>query len=323
MDKLKNKKINSILVINAFVFNILIFAPLEIYYTNKNEFWFKLKEFLPITMIVAFVTFLTLILLTLFLRKKDKNEILLKVIFAITTGLYIQGNFLNFGYSVLDGTKIEWKLMIGNGLINTAIWIVIVTFPYFFKKLRKNENYRIFNSIVSTFIILIELITLVTIIITQEKPQTEKVKNLNELSNDNIFNLSKDENIIVFMSDTFEATYMNEILEQYPEYKEKLKDFTYFDNCTGVSFFTYSSMPTLLTGVECKVGNTLKENISYCFENSELYNILRKNGYGTEVYTEVALQPKYDYIDNLKKTKLTTTLKTKSKVTKKLFCIRK
>lgn len=107
MNKLKSKKINRILVISAFIFNIFIFAPLEIYYTNKNEFWFKLKEFLPITIIVAFITFLVLILLTLFLRKKDKNEILLKVIFAITTGLYIQGNFLNFGYGVLDGSKLE------------------------------------------------------------------------------------------------------------------------------------------------------------------------------------------------------------------------
>ena len=319
MNKLKNKKINSILVVSAFVFNILIFAPLEIYYTNKNEFWFKIKDFLPVTISVAIITFLILILMALILKRKDENNVLLKTIFALTIGLYIQGNFLNFGYGVLDGSKIEWKLMIGNGLINTAIWIVVVAFPYFFKKLRKKENYRIFTSIVSTFIILIELITLVTIITNQEESQTEKVKNLNELSNDNIFNLSRKENIIVFMSDTFEATYMNEILEQYPEYKEKLKDFTYFDNCTGVSFFTYSSMPTLLTGVECKVGNTLKENISYCFENSELYNVLRENGYGTEVYTEAALQPKYDYIDNLKKTKLTTTLKTKSKVTKKLY----
>ena len=35
MNKLKNKKINAILVISAFIFNILIFAPLEIYYTNN------------------------------------------------------------------------------------------------------------------------------------------------------------------------------------------------------------------------------------------------------------------------------------------------
>lgn len=280
MNKLKSKKINRILVISAFIFNIFIFAPLEIYYTNKNEFWFKLKEFLPITIIVAFITFLALILLNLFLRKKDKNEILLKVIFAITTGLYIQGNFLNFGYGVLDGSKLEWNLMVGKGLINTAVWMMIITFPYFFKKLRKKENFRAFTSIVSLFIILIEITTLTTVIINQEDADATVKKDnvLNELSNDNIFNLSKDENIIVFMSDTFEATYMNEILEQYPEYKEKLKDFTYFDNCTGVSFFTYSSMPTLLTGVECKVGNTLKENISYCFENSELYNVLRENG---------------------------------------------
>ena len=55
MNKLKSKKINAILVISAFIFNILIFAPLEIYYTNKNEFWFKIKDFLPITIVVSIV----------------------------------------------------------------------------------------------------------------------------------------------------------------------------------------------------------------------------------------------------------------------------
>lgn len=319
MNKLKSKKINAILVISAFIFNILIFAPLEIYYTNKNEFWFKIKDFLPITIVVSIVILIFLTLLLLILKKKDKKQILIKAIFALTTGLYIQGNFLNFGYNVLDGSKIDWVSMIDKGLMNTAIWLLIIIFPYLFKKLKKEKNFRTFTSIVSIFIILIEITTLTTVIINQEEPTQKEDNVVNALSNDNIFNLSKDENIIIFMSDTFEATYMNQILEQYPEYKEKLKDFTYFDNCTGVSFFTYSSMPTLLTGVECKVGNTLRENLKYCFENSDLYNVLRENNYSTEVYTEAALQPRYDYIDNLEATKLTTTLKTKTEVTKELY----
>ena len=91
---------------------------------------------------------------------------------------------------------------------------------------------------VSAFIILIEIITLGAVVLSTSVGK----ENTNQLVNKEIFNLSKNNNIVVFMSDTFEATYMNRILEEYPEYKEKLKDFTYFDNCTGVSFYTYSSM---------------------------------------------------------------------------------
>ena len=228
MNKLKSKKINAILVISAFIFNILIFAPLEIYYTNKNEFWFKIKDFLPITIVVSIVILIFLTLLLLILKKKDKKQILIKAIFALTTGLYIQGNFLNFGYNVLDGSKIDWVSMIDKGLMNTAIWLLIIIFPYLFKKLKKEKNFRTFTSIVSIFIILIEITTLTTVIINQEEPTQKEDNVVNALSNDNIFNLSKDENIIIFMSDTFEATYMNQIIEQSPEYKEKLKDFFLF-----------------------------------------------------------------------------------------------
>ena len=315
MKKLEEKKINTILVIGAFIFNILIFAPIEMYFVNRSEFWFSLKSFLPIIVLISTVVYLVSLLLLLVIFKNKKTDFVLRIIFALTTALYIQGNFLNFGYKQLDGSDINWNQMINKGLINTAIWLIILFFPYFFKRLKDIKKFRKFTSYISLFIIGIELITLSTLVVT---------KNINTktlgLSNKNIFNLSNESNIIVIMSDTFEGTYMNRILEQHPEYKEELKDFTYFNNCTSVSFYTYSSMPTLLTGVESVVGNNLEENMKYCMENTDLYKILKENGYTNEIYVESALRPKEKYdIDNLVKSNNNLSLNTRNSITKEMY----
>ena len=317
MEKLKNNKVNGIIVIIAFVFNILIFAPIEIYYTNQSELWFNIKDMLPIIIPLA-VLAITLFILPVIKIKGKKQRILVTIVFVLTIGLYIQGNFLNFGYNKLDGENINWNSMIVKGIINTIIWLIFIVIPIVFQKLKKEETFKLISSIISIFIVLIEIITLTTLVITNNGIKETEEKGLR---NSNIFNLSKKENIVVFMSDTFEGTYMNKILEEYPEYKEKLSDFTYFDNCTGVSFFTYSSMPTLLTGVECQVGNTLDENLDYCFENTDLYKVLKENGYSTEIYTEKALTPtNTEQIDNLNtNTDVITTVETKGKIVEKMY----
>ena len=311
MNKLKEEKLNTILVIVAFIFNILIFAPIEIFLTNQEEFWFGLKDFVFIILYVSVFIFLILYLISKLL--KNKNWIINRIVFALTIGLYIQGNFLNFGYGTLDGSEVNWNGSIYKGFINLGIWIVLILLPYAFKKLRKKENFNILSSIVSIFILLIELITLTTVVFTSKSE-----KNLG-LSNKNIFNMSKKDNIVVMMSDTFEGTYMNQILDDYPEYKEKLKDFIYFDNCTGVSFFTFSSMPTLLTGVKCEVGNNLQENLDKCFNDTDFYKTLKENGYDCELYLEKKLTPKDEKIDNLSKINEKTNLNSKIRLSKKMY----
>lgn len=317
MEKLKNTKVNEVLIILSFVLNILIFAPIEMFYNNKSELWFSLGNMLP-TIAVLSIIVLSILLLLMKLLKNNAKSIYITILFLINLGLYIQGNFLNFGYDTVDGEAMQWNSMVLKGIINTAVWLVIIFLPLIYKKRKGKENFKLLTMLISVFIMLIEIITLIIVILTN----TEEGQKINGLNNNNIFNLSDKENIVVIMSDTFEATYMNQILEDYPEYKEKLKDFIYFDNCTGVSFYTYSSMPSLLTGVECKVGNSLSENMDYCFENTQLYDILKQNGFQSELYVESILTPgtNSDEIYNLNTVKdIELTQKTKTKITKKVY----
>ena len=95
MKKLRSNKVNGILIILAFIFNILIFAPVEIYFTNKDEFWFNELEIIPISIAIGLICFAILLVIAKVL-KGNIRKVYLKILFALTTALYIQGNYLNF-----------------------------------------------------------------------------------------------------------------------------------------------------------------------------------------------------------------------------------
>lgn len=313
MKLLKNNVFNGIILALAFSFNILFFAPLEMYFTNKTDLWFSQGSILLISIPLTIVVTAVLAVILIKCNKK-KKKVFQRIIAIVLTGLYIQGNFLNFGYGVLDGSDIDWLAMTIKGLINTAIWLALILFPFEIKKLKTQKGFRTYTSILSLYILGVELVTLTTLQITNIGDRTSKV-----LVNNNILNLSKDNNIVIFMADTFEGTYMNQILEDHPEFKEKLKDFTYFDNASSISFYTFSSLPTMMTGVQCKVGNTLDENLDYCFNNTKVYDILKQNNYSPELYVESALKPNSDKIDNLVANKKKVKLNSNIEINKTMY----
>ena len=287
----KNKLINCIIISFVFAFNICVFAPLEFYYSNIFDLWFTLDYILPTIICTSLITFITLFLISYFSKGKIQ-KVIVRIIFILMLGLYIQGNYLNIGYDVLDGSEIDWNSMIKKGVINTLIWVIIILI--FSIVLIKEDRFKKVSNLGSLFVFGIQILTLVIIVCNSYAYSADTNLSFDKsfyLDSKDIFEVSEEENIIVFVSDTFEATYMNMVLNKYPEYKEKLKDFIYFDNATAASLMTYSSMPTLLTGEACKVGQNLKQNINYCFENSEFYDILHKNNYDVELYTDVNLIP--------------------------------
>ena len=323
LENLKSKKINSIIVAFAFVFNLCIFAPLEFYYSNVFDLWFTVDNVLPIILGIGVLFFSILFSISYFTKGKI-HDVIIKLIFILMLCLYIQGNYLNVGYDVLNGTQVDWYSMIGKGIINTIIWGTIILLVFIIKPLKKPENYRFITNVLSIFIVVIEIITLTAVIFIGYVYNTDSNYDYTTqfyLDENSMFNLSSEENIIVFVSDTFEGNYMNFILEKYPEYKEKLKDFTYFDNTTGTSLMTFSAMPTILTGESCQVGYNLKENINYCFENTDVYNVLESNGYDVDLYTYTNLIPAEDNgaIDNKVNKKVLLDTSDKMKLSSLLY----
>lgn len=289
--KNKEKLINSICISLAFVFNLLIFAPIEFYYLNIMDFWFPVKFVLPTIIITAIVAFGGITVLLYKLPDK-KRFILSKIFFVLLVCLYLQGNFLNIGYQQLNGSEENWSAMIFKGVVNTLIWLGIILFFFALPLFKDEKIFEKVSNISSIIIFGIEIITLFVVVILYNS--TTYAFNINKdyyLDESNIFNMSEDENIVFYMADSLEAKFMAEIFEENPEYKNIFSDFTFFDNTTGCSLLTFMSMPTMLTGEELVVGETLQKNINENLEKSNLYTELNNLGFETEWYTDLALVP--------------------------------
>lgn len=290
-----DKIINSLLISLAFIFNLCIFAPIEFYYLNLDNFWFPIKTVFPIIAIVSCITFLIVFILLTTLKEK-KRFIIAKLFFSLLICLYLQGNYLNIGYSQLDGSIVNWNSMIFKGIINSILWIVVFVIIFKFS----NETFfKKFSNVFSLLIIGIQIVTLIVILIIYVFDDVESIENNQAISTSknyyldttNMFNMSKKENIVFFMVDSIDVPLLNSLLNENPDICEEFKDFTYFDNTSTSATYTLMSLPILLTGQELELGKTLQETVNSVFDKTNFYDILSENGYNSELYVNLAVVP--------------------------------
>ena len=80
-----------------FAFTIFIFAPIELYLTNINGFWFKISDVLLFTT-PCFLTVMMISMAVFALLREKLSMIrqgLAALLFGTGLALYIQGNFIN------------------------------------------------------------------------------------------------------------------------------------------------------------------------------------------------------------------------------------
>ena len=110
----------------------IVFGPLSLYLSQTNEFWFSIFDVLFTSSCLGIISFLTLFVLGLCLHGRFR-EFYICIIFGITLGLYIQGNYINVNYGILDGKSIDWNEYIEVGVINSVIWMFCIIMPFLFR----------------------------------------------------------------------------------------------------------------------------------------------------------------------------------------------
>lgn len=260
-------------------FTFFVFGPLQMYLTNASEFWFKLKHILP-TVIVSFFVILTITIALYHIMSRKIKKYYVAMIFGIGLALYLQGNYINLDYGVMDGSKINWSSYGILGVINTVIWVICVVAPAILTiKWPKQLKKVIIAS--SLFIVAIQVVTVGVLLLNTDTPTSKQII----VTRQGAFSLSPEKNEIIFILDTFDASYMNELLKEYPEYKELFSDFTYYDNVLGTYPTTRGALPHILTGVKYDNSRPYSEYINYAYDKTILYDTLRSKGYDIGLYT--------------------------------------
>ncbi len=246
------KDVLSYVLISFFaVFNICFYTPFDVFITNASDAAFPMKPLLLFLGVLTLAVFAVLLLAALLTRGKA-NRILCAVVFAISAGLYIQGNFLAINMGELDGGSYDlpaWK-----AVLNVVIWLVILAAPFVVLKKYKGNVINLFSHI-SAAIILIQLIALsasVCMSIGELDGTTFSVLFHGDsrayCTTDDLDLYSSTKNFIILLADEYDSEIYDNAVETAPDSVSEFDGFTYYQNTVGKYPATHEALEHITAG---------------------------------------------------------------------------
>lgn len=302
MEDINNVKKNikrTLIISFFFVITLLIYGPYEIFITNRNDFKFTFLDFWWIPIISSVLYLIIVIILRRILPEKIA-EMYDYCVFIFTFCCYIQAMFLNGKMKVLTGGNVDFDVKVK--AVNILIWgiigIAIVVFRKYYRKICEKSV-----EFVAFVIMSMQIVALISLLFSTDVLNQKKE---GYLTTENMFNLSSEENnVVVFILDTFDEKFMNRILREEPTYLEKFVDFTYFPNATGTHSRTYPSITYLLTGEKCYFDKKPSKYVDEAFEKSEFFSKMISEDVNIGLYTYL------DYIGNNARENVTNYMSSK------------
>lgn len=246
--KSKKVEMGAFLALNIMLsFMICIYAPLETFCNNKEEFWFDFYTLFPILIFMFILMFITIGIIYLCMRFLNKTLSVIGILFLffIQISVYIQGNFFVNNLPPLDGTEINWSLYSSENLKTLCLWMFLLLLILVLKKALGIERFFSTIRIISVSLTLILAITITSVFVIN-KGYTKKTDAL--ISYKNILQMSEKQNFIILLFDAVDAADVSALFESNPEYKEIFRDFTYYPDTMGAYPFTSRSVPFILSG---------------------------------------------------------------------------
>jgi len=266
-------------------FMLFIFAPLEMYVSNTDEFWFDTRILMPF-MIKDFLIFLTVSVVTfivIYIFVEILYKILLYGYFVFFLIFYIHGNYMVNNLPPFDGTEVNWSLYTSEIMKSTIVCIVIAVLILGLNVFLKKEKFGKLISYTSIFLFLILSMTLSVLCITGD---VFRKKEYVSFTRDDIFEMSEDTNFIIFLLDAIDAECFWEMWEKHPEYEKAMQDFTYYNNAMSGYAYTDHSLPLMISGEWYENKEPFEIYKRRAFGDSPFVNKLREEGYSISFYED-------------------------------------
>ena len=265
---------------------IAVYGPLELFFTNYDEFMFGFPVLFPVLLklfLVGLAVCLAVFAISygLYRRLYDVLLCLGAVAFLCT---YIQGMFLVGDLPPLDGTRIEWSQYRGQDALSLLIWLVVgVGFVLLARFLGRRWIYRIVTGL-SLFLTAVLLVTGITVGL-QAHGFGPRPKTL--MTTEGQMTLSTDENLVILVMDATDSkTFYDMLHSTDPEFGDILEDFTYYPNTVCAYPFTKCAIPNILHGQWFENQEDYQDFTARAMASSPLLQRLRQEDYRVGIYEE-------------------------------------
>ncbi len=287
--KKMNIKLNFLIAFTVSFF-VFVFAPMEMYFSSKDYFFFGGMEILKYTLCFGMLAFAIISFAIIVIELRNTTVWKYVISFVVSTFLlfYFQGNFWLVNYGALDGEKVDWSKYYIEGVIDSLLWIsvwimaIVATHKIAWKKIENLYKY------VCICVLLIQSVTLITLFVNNDGiNKTPEYLSTNEYE----FEYSRDNNLIVIMLDSFDATVLSEIVngEDGDTYRDILKNFTFYPDTIGMYSYTALAVPYILTGDEYLNDMTYGKYLEQAYSNSPVLNKAKEEKWRIGIYNVTTL----------------------------------
>lgn len=219
------------------ILTIGFFLPSFTLFTNNQSFPTQHFDILKLLPIYGIGLFLLLLIPLYFVSRTRPHRLsdLANLLLLVNILIVIEAYFLNWNLGILDGSELGTNNYVLKVILDFIVWI-LVSFLFFKNKLFES------NVFLNTLLLGIQ----VSFVLTSYFNQAFLYPDFS-LERKNKFHLSKKQNVLILTLDGFQSNLFNEILENRPEIKDYLKDFTYFQNSLSNYSQTVDSVTSFLT----------------------------------------------------------------------------
>lgn len=246
----KNTGLKPAVILSAATcFMFFLYAPLELYFTNKDEFWYDIWVLFPVLFCV-FLLFTAICITGFSVLYKCAPKLFhaaILFLFILFMCSYVQGNYFISYLPVFDGRTIEWSQYAGVGRTQSVILWCVVTGAVVFlcKKLQTERVYQVIQTI-GVCMMLLFLVTLSTLCITNQGLES---KTNVCVTTEHEMEMSKDQNFIILLMDALDGGAFSDMVVGNEEREEVFEDFTYYDNTVSAYPHTTYNVPFILSGM--------------------------------------------------------------------------
>lgn len=274
-----------ILPVVSFAFMYFVFGAYELYFSNMAELHFIFADILPVSLLFLFASVALSFLVALLIKGRNLDYLSI-IIGSVTLLSYIQYAFLN-GNTFIQGESLSTPVWIIH--LNFLLWIAV---PVIFCIIYKKKNSRLFVKIasgVTAALIVIQGAALPVLLINGLSEKQTRTHSGYHLDGSDQFEISSEENVIVFIMDTFFTGYFEDYLETHPEAYDKYSDFIFYDNIVSEATGTTMAMPHILTN--CPVDYTVpfmeSNKNAWNSDRAEFfYSSMQNDGYTVRLYSD-------------------------------------
>lgn len=287
----KSHIIISVLASFAFSFSFFIVGPFGFFFSEANRGFFEdnnlYDHMIVSVMVIAAAIFFVLLSAILILATGKVHTIMVSIITWLLVCGYLQTLFFNGWTNGLIGDGNAGNEMPGFGIPNLLLWIVlgviIIGAPLLTKGKLKSVG-GIAKMVVVYLLVLVFAMQGAGLLETMLNAPEEK-QSTAFLSTENMFDISKNDNAVVFVVDRFDQLYYDSVLAANPSFFDDFDGFTAYVDNLALYARTYPAVTSMLTGIENDFSVTREKYFENAYGDATFIDDMTAGGYDVNLYS--------------------------------------